>query len=209
MWWLDFFKGKKEEVKPWENEIFQLKQATQASFSNVKRDILAVSGWIAYLQKADEEKNYRLEEIEQQLIKVTKKLDKIREEEDPQPQQIARLHLSDPIQEPTGVVEHFDLFKKLETLTFQQRNLFNILCKIAMESDNEWKSLLDIAHEVYGAKKYDEVRTTLSAYTSRLEELGLVERLRKGRFVYVRVNESVRRSLKKGDLKVIGRKIKV
>ena len=208
MSWFDFFKTKKEETALFENEVTYLKQATQASFGNVKRDILAVSGWIAYLQKADEEKNYRIDEVERKLSSILKKLDRIEAEESPQPKQTAILHLPDKIQEPSGVVEHFDLFKKLETLTFQQRNLFNILCKVALESGNEWKSLLDIAHEVYGTKKYDEVRTTLSAYTARLEELGLVERLRKGRFVYVRVNEKVQKGLKKGDLKVLGRQVK-
>ena len=208
MEWFSFFKKKKEEALLLENEMIHLKQATQSSFSNVKRDILAVSGWIAYLQKADEEKNYRLDEIDQKLTRMLRKLEKIEVEESQQPQQTTIFHLPEMQQEPAGVVEHFDLFKKLETLTFQQRNLFNILCKVALESGNEWKSMIDISHEVYGAKKYDEVRTTLSAYTARLEELGLVERLRKGRFVYVRVNESIRKGLKKGDLKVIERKVK-
>lgn len=199
MGFLDLFRS----TKPLQEELDGVKQATHQGFSNVKRDIGALSGWVAYLQKTDEEKNHRLDRIEAQLEHIMNELKDIEFVEHTQAPQ---KQLSAPKQEQENtksVLAQFDMFKKLNSLTVQQRNLFNILCRIALESGNEYKSMVDIAQDVYANKSYGQVRTTLSAYTTRLEELGLVERTRKGRFVYIRLTKAAVEGLKGGEIQLV------
>ncbi len=187
------------------SRLEKVQKATHSGFSNVKRDIGALSGWVAFLQKSDQEKTQRLEQIERKLQNIINQLEDLEFEETPQLTHAATNHLPEPTQDHAAeVVAHFDILKKLESLTLQQRNLFNVLCRISMESGNDWKSMMDVAQDVYGDRPYSQVRTTLSAYTARLEELSLVERTRKGRFVYMRLAPAVIEGLKKGKVKLVG-----
>tara|TARA_Y100000310_G_scaffold341440_1_gene440583 strand:+ start:823 stop:1377 length:555 start_codon:yes stop_codon:yes gene_type:complete len=75
----------------------------------------------------------------------------------------------------------------LNTLTDRQKQLFAEIVGIHIETGSEWLSLVEIAKHSHPGREYKKIRSTLSEYTSVLEEAGLLNKkiLRKKAFVRV------------------------
>jgi len=75
--------------------------------------------------------------------------------------------------------------KHFENLTEKQKEFCLILAALHSESPNEWVSFKTLAGELYPNQDYNKVRSTISEYTSLLEELGFVKKRKKGGKAYV------------------------
>lgn len=64
----------------------------------------------------------------------------------------------------------------LTTLTEAQRKLYGEIIGLHLESGSEWISLTDLAKQVYPGREYNKIRSTLSEFTSILEESGLLNK---------------------------------
>ncbi len=78
---------------------------------------------------------------------------------------------------------------KIYQLTDKQQKIFNELVVMQTESGSKWIPLKELAEHVYPRKEYKGVRSTISEYTSVLEEQGLIEKKSNRKRSYVRVNK--------------------
>ena len=78
---------------------------------------------------------------------------------------------------------------KIYRLTDKQQVIFNELVAMQSESGSKWIPLKELAEHVYPRKEYKGVRSTISEYTSVLEEQGLIEKKSNRKRSYVRINK--------------------
>jgi len=75
---------------------------------------------------------------------------------------------------------------RLVSLTDVQLKLLMEIIGFHLESGLEWVSLIELAKQIYPDKDYNTVRSTLSEYTSLLEEYGLVQKKIQRKKAYVK-----------------------
>lgn len=75
------------------------------------------------------------------------------------------------------------------TLTEMQQQICWKLAALQKESPNKWISFKVLAGELYPNKDYGVVRSTVSEYITLLEEMGYVQKKRRGRQTYVTTTE--------------------
>ena len=173
-----FFKKKNKD------DIDELHQKLDNSFSNVRNDLEKVTSWINHFhgRHTDNDKKmdtainrldkieYAVSELQDAMTSVYQKMSepRVTEEEEVEEEQLVREQ--DPIW--------------LELTETQQKLCWKIAA-LQKEIPNEWISLKYLAQEMYPDKDYASVRSTISQFVAQLEELGFVKRKRKGRQAYV------------------------
>ena len=73
------------------------------------------------------------------------------------------------------------------TLTDGQKKLFAEIIGLHIETGSEWISLVEVAKQAHPVKEYKRVRSTLSEFTSVLEEAGLLSKKIQRKKAFVKV----------------------
>jgi len=157
-----FFKNKKIEKR-----IKKMEQSLGQSFLKIKEDFLSTH------RKVDDHHshhNQKLDEIYNRVVQLERLFSSVTTK-------------SLPKSETSNFRETFD---HLSSLTNSQKRLFMEIVSIHLESGLEWISLTDIAKQVYPDKDYNTIRSTLSEYTSTLEETGLLNKKIQRKKAYVK-----------------------
>ena len=167
MFW--FFKNKHLH-----NRIKEIEKSLGISFSKIKNEFLVVHKRVheshTITNKKLDELHYRLSSLEnlfssvlsQKYIpeKSKKVVDGLLEDEKP-------LHFS--------------------TLTDGQKRLFAEIIGLHIETGSEWIALVEVAKQAPPGKEYKRVRSTLSEFTSVLEEAGLLNKKIQRKKAFVKV----------------------
>jgi len=176
MWF--FFKGKEKQNK----EIEEIKN----SVDYFKKEFKKVAEWIKHLDESKEESNEKIKELYLDLRNFKKRIGSLErqalfsgEKEVLPPQPQATLASQEQL-----IIEKDFKNKIWEALTDKQQE---ICWKIAAlnKENGDWISIKFLASELYPQKHYSKVRSTLSQYVTVLEDMGYVQRTRKGRETYI------------------------
>lgn len=167
-----FFKNRQRLQK----RIKSLEKGLHYSFSKIKEDFHSTHDKIdkhaSYTDKKLEDFHNRLLHIEklfsEYLYKITSQTS--------QPPETEEESLSEK-----------PLLSKLNSLTDAQKQLFMEIIGLHLESGMNWISFIDIAKQLYPDKDYNTVRSTISEFTSILEELGLIQKKIQRKKGYVKV----------------------
>lgn len=144
-----------------ESDIEELKKSIELSFSKVKADY--------------EEHRSKTTEIITRLEALEKSIG-IKDQE------------KSKIKEILTIAKNIEL-REIENLTDQQKAFCQILAALHSESPDEWISFKALAEDLYPSTDYNKIRSTISEYTSLLEELGFVKKRMKGNKAYVKTTE--------------------
>lgn len=88
--------------------------------------------------------------------------------------------------EPIQVREESELeFNEIESMTEVSQKICFILAALLQEN-KDLVTLKSLAEEMYPDKEYSKIRSTISQYTTELEELGYVQKKKKGKHVYIK-----------------------
>ena len=75
--------------------------------------------------------------------------------------------------------------KTWDTLTTVQQDMFKVICTELEEAGKRSITMREFSRVYYPDKDYGDIRSLISTYTDKLEELGLIKKMRKGRDVYL------------------------
>lgn len=143
-----------------EEKLDEIKKNLEVSFSNVKKDH----------ESLKQEHHSKISDILQRLEKIESHLFSSKKETEEYLPELKK----------SGITQmHFD------NLTEKQKEFCRILAALHSESPNRWVSFKFLAEELYPNYDYNKVRSTISEYTSLLEELGFVKKRIKGNKGYV------------------------
>lgn len=84
--------------------------------------------------------------------------------------------------------KQIDAFGTLDEMTEVSQKICYILAALQQEN-KEMVTLKSLAEEMYPNKEYAKIRSTISQYTTELEELGYVQKKKKGKQVYIKSTE--------------------
>jgi superfamily II DNA helicase RecQ len=162
MW---FFGRKKEDLstKELSNRVDVIEKSLKLSFSNIKDDLSKVNN-----------------RVDKQQILMNRLLEKLE-----------NLESSSNIETSNQFYKEYDLnlsekeTKILENLTEAQRKLLFNLIAIQNESSEDWISIKYLTQETYPNKSSSTIRSTVSKFIKDLTSLGLIEKKRKGRELFV------------------------
>ncbi len=176
MFW--FFKKKKEDPSEKINEVHSL---VHGSISKVNENLHHVGKWINHFKERQNKHELSLKEVERRISRIESDIIKIQEVEIKQVQ---------PVVVAQGTINLKEEKEDLKTdawdlLTEVQKILCYKLASIEKETPQKWVSLKYLAQEIYPDKNYESIRSTISEYTSNLEELGFLKKKRKGKQTFV------------------------
>jgi len=77
---------------------------------------------------------------------------------------------------------------KLSDLTDLERKAFILISQLQRELNGDWVPVSDLNKELYPDNIEQKMRTSVSNALGRLDEFSLIERLRKGKRYYIRIN---------------------
>lgn len=164
MW---FFGRKKEDssTKELSNRVDVMEKSLKLSFSNIKDDVSKVNN-----------------RVDKQQILINRILEKLTALES-----ISNIESSDAYYKDYDS----DLSKKetktIENLTEAQKKLLFNLAVLQNESSEEWISVKYLTQETYPNKSSSTIRSTVSKFIKDLTNLGLIEKKRKGRELFVAI----------------------
>jgi hypothetical protein len=99
-------------------------------------------------------------------------------------------------------------FGNLEDMTGVSQKICYVLA--ALQKENKGMvTLKTLAEEMYPGKEYAKIRSTISQYTTELEELGYVQKKKKGKQVYIKSTEKNPFLSEKLTPKKVTKKIKI
>ncbi len=180
-----FFWRKKREIEfsyKWQ----LLQYALKNSFSNVKGDI----NRLATSQISTEN---RFNEIFARLNRIEGVLETV-----------SHIALTkEPIQpikqlpeKPREIISHPSEKEKLEvwqrafdSLTETQKSFFLRLSVLLKESNTGWLPMKFITQDLYPDKAYEDIKPMISIFVKNMEELGFIEKTRKGRQIFLSITE--------------------
>lgn len=176
MFW--FFKKKKEDHGEKIKEIHTL---VHNSISNVNENLHHVGRWIGHFKERQSKHEMSLKEIERRISRIEQDILKIQEVElkYTQPRVVAQGTINLQEEKESPKTDEWDI------LTEVQKILCYKLAAIEKETPQKWVSLKYLAQEVYPDKNYESIRSTISEYTSNLEELGFLKKKRKGKQTFI------------------------
>ncbi|MAG52874.1 MAG: hypothetical protein CMH62_02830 [Nanoarchaeota archaeon] len=157
-----FFKNKKMEKR-----IKEMEESLSHSFSQIKKDFLSTHRKV---NDHHSHHNNKLDEIYNRVLQLEKLFSSITTKDLPKKE----------------ATEFREIFDHLSSLTDSQKRLFMEIISLHLESGLEWISLTDIAKQAYPEKDYNTIRSTLSEYTSTLEETGLLHKKIQRKKAYVK-----------------------
>ncbi len=175
-----FFKKRSDD------DIKELHEKLDNSFSNVRDDMEKITSWIHHFHSKhqDHDKNFnsvirRLDKVEDALLSIQQSLSEVQESK-------VEVNYKDAEKkESSGLGEESEEDPIWLELTETQQKLCWKIAALQKEMPNEWISLKYLAQDMYPDKEYATVRSTISQFIAQLEELGFVRRKRKGRQAYV------------------------
>lgn len=162
MW---FFSRKKEDssTKDLSNRVDVIEKSLKLSFSNIKEDISKTNN-----------------RVDKQQVLINRMLEKLSALES-----ISNIESSEAYYKDYSLDMPKKEAKILENLTEAQRRLLFNLIAIQNESSDEWISIKYLTQETYPNKHPSKIRSTVSKFIKDLTSLGLIEKKRKGRELFV------------------------
>lgn len=164
MW---FFNRKKEDssTKELSNRVDVMEKSLKLSFFNIKDDISKVNN-----------------RVDKQQILINRIIEKLTALES-----ISNIESSDAYYKDYDSDSSKKETKAIENLTEAQKKLLFNLIAIQNESSDEWVSIKYLTQETYPNKSSSTIRSTVSKFIKDLTSLGLIEKKRKGRELFVAV----------------------
>lgn len=177
-WW---FKKKRNEEEH-HKKIKELHSLLHDSVSNINGNLQHVGRWINHFKEKQQHHEISLKEIEKRITRIERDINKIQELEvsyNIKPKVVAQgtINLEEDKKYPKT--------DEWELLTEVQKILCYRLAAIEKETPKRWISLKYLAQEIYPDKNYESIRSTISEYTSNLEELGFIQKRRKGKQTFI------------------------
>ena len=187
--------GAKKKQERLEQDIERLNKKLEHSFKNLDVDMKTVSNWISHLSDHRSHHDKRLQKLEKQMSEVLSlvdyhhdRLENIQiEKQEVQEQKTFKVVQEEPSVEEIEI-KSFSPDKVLQELTESRKKLLLTLAALAVEMGN-WVSMKSLTEEIYPSKKYSDVKSMVCDYTNNLYDLGLIEKKRKGREVYLGLTE--------------------
>ncbi len=178
LWW--FKKKRNEEDHP--KKIKELHSLLHGSVSNINSSLQHVGKWINHFKERQRHHEVSLKEIEKRIARIEKDINKIQEVEvsyNVKPKVVAQGTIN------LAADKKYPKTDEWELLTEVQKILCYKLAAIEKETPERWISLKYLAQEIYPDKNYESIRSTISEYTSNLEELGFIQKRRKGKQTFI------------------------
>ena len=205
MWPFKDYKKSKENEK-WSKLHITLRN----SFSLIKKDI---ENMHYTFNKKESEQDKSLEElhakmalVESILTDIQEKQSNLQEAQQTSQNQVKNIiihekldELNQPSTETVNVFNH---------LTDTQKSLLIKLNILLQECGEEWVSMKYLTQELYPNKNYENVKSMVSNYTDTLLNLGLLEKKRKGRQIYLTLTNKTKKVLPQKKLKLKIKNIK-
>ena len=194
-----FFKRNNNDNKITET-VSVMQESLKKSFENIKKDFSMINTHHKEFHKKHEKHNESHNEhrdnikvLSERLLALEKSLGILKEIE---------IHEEEVREEPE--IE----LNEIEEMTEVSQKICYILAALQQE-DKELVTLKFLAEEMYPDKEYLKIRSTISQYTTELEELGYVQKKKKGKHVYIKSTDKNPFLKEKSKLKKMKRKIKV
>ena len=174
----NFFR-KKSDNPALKETIEAMQKSLKSSFGNIKKDFSTID-------KHHKKFHERHEKHEDKHKKHEDKLQQLHERV-----LILESLMNSPQKEKMSIeiepVAELD-YDELGEMTEVSQKICYILAALAQEN-KELVTLKNLAEEMYPGKDYARIRSTISQYTTELEELGYVQKKKKGRHVYIKSTE--------------------
>ena len=169
---------KKKEDNQLKETVEAMQTSLKKSFNNIKKDFSTIDTHHKTFhekhekhEKSHSEHRNNIKELNERLMSIERVIN--------QTQNI----------EPTPIKVSVESdFDEIESMTEVSQKICYILAALAQE-DKELVTLKFLAEEMYPGKEYSKIRSTISQYTTELEELGYVQKKKKGKHVYIRSTE--------------------
>ena len=175
-----FFRKKSSDDGKLKETIEAMQKSLKMSFENIKKDFSTIDKH----NKKFHEKHKEHEDKHEDHYGKIKDLD-IRLRTIEKSLSITQNPKKEVIEvDPEEEIEYNDL----DLLTEVSQKICYILAALAQEN-KEWVTLKNLAEEMYPGKDYIKIRSTISQYTTELEELGYVQKKKKGRNVYIKATD--------------------
>lgn len=175
----NFFKKNSEKTDDKLKKTVEVMQdSLKKSFDNIKQDFAAMDKHNKHFyekhdshEKKHKEHDDKLQKMHERLLILESMVNKTNMAEDI------------PIQVNSEVEEQeTDVFGTMGEVS---QKICYILAALAQEN-KELVTLKTLAEEMYPDKEYHSIRSTISQYTTELEELGFVQKKKKGKHVYIK-----------------------
>jgi len=160
-----------------------MQKSLKVSFENIKKDFSTIDKHNKVFhekhekhEKKHEEHDTRLQQFNQRLLALENAISQFNTKS------------IDNIGHTEVYVEEELEYDSLQELTEVSQKICYILAALAQEN-KELVTLKNLADEMYPGKDYSRIRSTISQYTTELEELGYVQKKKKGRHVYIKSTE--------------------
>lgn len=178
-----WFFGKKEDQRAHER-IDEIHKLLKNSFKNVKSDINGLGSWHKNLEESHEEHKLKIDELNKKLVVIGKQLNAFLSNFQEQKDELEEDFIEENSKEENQDEEQNVSNDLINILTTTQIDMFIKIYQLQKQvgSKISYKSLAAI---LYRDKDYNDVRSTLSEYTSLLVEQGLVQKYRRGKEIYV------------------------
>jgi hypothetical protein len=171
----NFFKKRSDDQLKTTVEAMQ--DSLKKSFGNIKKDFSTIDthhrGFHERHEKQEEshlEHRNNIKLLSERLMELERAISQLQNIE------------YEPVQ---GREEQELEFDEIESMTEVSQKICFILAALAQEN-KELVTLKSLAEEMYPDKEYSKIRSTISQYTTELEELGYVQKKKKGKHVYIK-----------------------
>lgn len=173
-----FFRKKGDDSKLKET-IESMQKSLKSSFENIKKDFSTIDNHHRDFHEKHEKHEGKHEEHEKRLQRLHERVLILESLMNSTQKENMPLEI-----EPEEELE----YNELEEMTEVSQKICYILAALAQEN-KELVTLKTLAEEMYPGKNYARIRSTISQYTTELEELGYVQKKKKGRHVYIKSTE--------------------
>ncbi|MBS3172571.1 hypothetical protein J4438_03255 [Candidatus Woesearchaeota archaeon] len=178
----NFFKKKNDQSDDkLKRTVEVMQESLKKSFENIKQDFAAMDKHNEHFyskheshEKKHKEHDEKLQKMHERLLILESMINRIGQAED-------SLIQIDPEIE----TEETNTFEGMSEVS---QKICYILAALAQEN-KELVTLKMLAEEMYPDKEYSTIRSTISQYTTELEELGFAQKKKKGKHVYIKSTE--------------------
>ncbi len=195
----NFFKREKKDAKLAET-ISTMQESLKKSFTNIKKDFSMVDGHNKTFHEKHKKHASDHAEHRNNIQILSERLKSIEES-------LGILKEIEIVDEEVREEAEAD-FGELEEMTEVSQKICYVLA--ALQKENKGMvTLKTLAEEIYPGKEYAKIRSTISQYTTELEELGYVQKRKKGKQVYIKSTEKNPFLSEASTLKKVTKKIKI
>lgn len=166
--WL-FKKEKDTEIL---NKFEEMEKSLKRSFSNIKEDINNLSEHSKHFHSKHFTHDQKFQGLHERILLLEELIKKHHESKE----------------ELNEIKDELEL-DELGRLTQVSQRICMVLAALSKEDPDRLIQLKTLAEEMYPNKKYQEIRSTVSQYTTELEELGYLVKKKKGRQVFIKSTE--------------------